>query len=303
MKKLALTYLLFLFSLNSFAQTDESVNFLAEESALLSHARQVINGYDDSTRKREAIYVFKKLGELLEEPGSFDHPFDSLRLSTISIQVSPDKKVRVFTFNHFDDSMKFKFYGYIQHKKKKEVKLFELIDTLRNNKKIPLRFQLESTKWQGALYYSISSFKRKGKVYYMMLGFDGNNDKSNKKVIEVLSFKKDGEPIFGLPVFKEDEKQRIAEQRVVFEFADKASPTVHYEAESKMVVVSHLVPVRPNMVNKYAFYVPDGTYDYYKMNRKGFWIKHQMLDKFDFGAERDVPIGPVNSLTPPEDGQ
>ena len=49
--------------------------------------------------------------------------------------------------------------------------------------------------WIGAVYYKIIEKHSFGKNFYTLLGYDENNISSNKKIIEVLTFK-DGEPIF-----------------------------------------------------------------------------------------------------------
>ena len=41
-----------------------------------------------------------------------------------------------------------------------------------------------------ALYYKIIPVIKKNKTYYTLLGWDGNDMFSNKKIIEILEFKK-----------------------------------------------------------------------------------------------------------------
>jgi hypothetical protein len=49
--------------------------------------------------------------------------------------------------------------------------------------------------WMGAVYYRIVQTSYQNKNYYTLLGYDENNIRSNKKIIEVLTFEND-KPIF-----------------------------------------------------------------------------------------------------------
>ena len=60
-----------------------------------------------------------------------------------------------------------------------------IADTIGNNK-----------GWIGAVYYRIVETKSGNQTYYTLLGYDENNIRSNRKIIEVLNFVND-EPEFG----------------------------------------------------------------------------------------------------------
>ena len=43
--------------------------------------------------------------------------------------------------------------------------------------------KLQNNQWIGALYYQLVTIKEK-RNYYVLFGWDGNNDRSNKKIAE-----------------------------------------------------------------------------------------------------------------------
>jgi hypothetical protein len=116
-----------------------------------------------------------------------------------------------------------------------------------------------------------------------LLGWDGNNLLSTKKLIDVLTFKSNGKPQFGAPIFKKfPDKDKAV--RIIFEYSAKAIMALRYEpqylhviVQSKdkknktekvrvepMIVFDNLVPMdtrlspdQPDLKNQYQFYVPE----------------------------------------------
>src|SRR5262249_52961055 len=150
----------------------------------------------------------------LSLPGSFNYPFDSLK--EISIVKSPDNKFRIFTWNLRNDNDSYRFYGAIQRNEKQPVKLIPLFDAGPLIKK-PEDTTVNNNFWWGALYYKIIPVKANNETYYTILGWNGSNKKSNKKVIEVLTFK-DTIVVFGAPIFKAGPNDIM--YRVVFEYSN-----------------------------------------------------------------------------------
>ena len=60
--------------------------------------------------------------------------------------------------------------------------------------------KLQNNQWIGALYYQLVTIKRGKRNYYVLFGWDGNNDRSNKKIAEVLSISRG--LTFGAPILK-----------------------------------------------------------------------------------------------------
>jgi len=246
---------------------------------------------DGSTSEIEAanqnfLTTFQRTLKIKE---SFDYPFDSLKhLGKIK---SEDKRLRVFTWNAPQTDGTQKYFGFILYKEKKNgsFTVFELQD---NRKLInePINDILSSKKWMGALYYSIVEKKDKGKPYYILLGLDFNNLFSSKKIIEVLSFGKDSQPVFGAGIFKVGETTL---NRVVFEYSSRASMTLRYIPEASTIAFDHLSPSKPEYTQNYQFYGPDFTYDGF-MLEKGIWVYVRNLDM------RNPKRGPVTLRESPK---
>jgi hypothetical protein len=107
----------------------------------------------------------------------------------------------------------------------------------------------------------------------VLLGWKGNTVKSNKKVIEVLSFKND-RPVFGHTVFDGNGKTR---KRVVFEYTRQASMLLNYDEDQHLIVFDHLSPPDKKLTGKYDFYGPDLSYDGYRFTN-GRWRYVENLD-------------------------
>ncbi|HEX7415424.1 MAG TPA: hypothetical protein VF411_15380, partial [Bacteroidia bacterium] len=129
----------------------------------------------------------------------------------------------------------------------------------------------DNTKWFGMLYYNIISCGD----YYTLLGWDGNDKLISRKFIDVLSFKKDGSPVFGKEVFKMPKKYP---KRVMFEYNSAFTITLQYNEAVKAIVFDHLIPKESYLEGQYQFYGPDFSYD-------AFVLKH---GKWNFEEDVDV---------------
>jgi hypothetical protein len=137
--------------------------------------------------------------------------------------------------------------------------------------------------WFGALYYKIEAVTYKKKNYYTLLGWDGNTILSNKKVVESLFFE-NNIPMFGVPIFDlKDARYKKPLKRMVFEFNNNASMVLRFETAKQILVQENVAPPRPQDYGHPETYVPDGSYDFYKFNKKtGCWEKQPgMLKEFD----------------------
>ena len=68
---------------------------------------------------------------------------------------------------------------------------------------------------------------------YVLLGWEGNNKFSNKKVLECLYFNNKGEPMFGKSVF---ESNRMNKRRVIFEYSKEAYLMLRYNEKMKKLI-------------------------------------------------------------------
>ena len=133
-------------------------------------------------------------------------------------------------------------------------------DTVTNNE-----------RWYGALYYRLLQVKSGSKSYYMLFGWDGNTLRSNKKILEVLTFNKKKEPVFGASIFdfgKESDHNNI--KRFIIEYKEDAQVSMNYDEDLKMIMYDHLVPQDSSSKDLLFTYVPDGSYEAFQW-KHGKW--------------------------------
>jgi hypothetical protein len=238
------------------------------EDSLVRAFKELYAERDDQQRisKSDALQAY--FSTLLRSPDFYYYPFDSLTWAGRII--SPDRKIRVITWNVPLSDGTHRYYGFIQHTAKKKVRsldLFTLRDSIQPGKD-PEKAVYSPENWPGALYYEILVNNYKGQVYYTLLGLDFNDRFSNKKIIEVLYIDRDMHAHFGKPMFESEEKGLL--NRVIFEFTSQAVMTLRWDTRLKMIVFDHLSPIEPGLEGVYKFYGPDESYDGYKF-RNGIW--------------------------------
>ena len=287
--------LIFLSALScSLSAQEEQSMFLDFENELKDTALLINRAETDEIRMTSAEYLWKKLAAILEEPGSFNYPFDSLRQRTVSIVSPKDEKFKMFTFNAVLKNGKFIHYGILQYKiKKREYGVEVMKDTTTAYNKGVLDDQLYPDEWFGALYYKVKAIKHWcRKTRYVLLGFDGADAAINRKVIDVLTFTKEG-PVFGYEMFREGEWDPDFEYRVVMEANGEVYQTVRFLETGKTtnIIMDQLKPSYPEVAGDVRYNVPNGEYDVYQLNRKGRYMRVPAKD-YDFG-QGDGEITPV----------
>lgn len=279
---------------------------------LFSQDRETFGGYEDSLKvlglimrngandrvKFEASAKFADvLDEVLYIKNSFNYPFDSV--NTIARLVSPDKKFRMFNWIIAKDNGTFDYNCILQayNDKKKKYDIFKLTD--KSAEIIAPEFQaLDVENWYGALYYKIIHVKNGDIDYYTLLGWNGNNGNSFKKLIEVLSFRSGNRPFFGAAIFR---KGKEKPKRIIFEYSSKAIMTLKYDDQqyqikkrvrkpkkgkrfeienikTEMILFDRLVPLSPSLENQRQFYVPEtNVFDAF-IFENGRWVFIEDID-------------------------
>ncbi|MGN6534086.1 MAG: hypothetical protein ACTHK0_20265 [Ginsengibacter sp.] len=257
--------------------TAQELNKLEDSMKVYSNAMI----FDEDPSKRfEADSIFiKMLVQALRIPGSFSYPFDSIK--TVSKLYAPDSLFRVFTWQFQKDESYFRQRGAIQMKTKDgSLKLFPLFDVSDFTSE-PTDSVRSNQSWIGAIYYKIIMKSFKNKNYYTLLGYDDNDFSSTKKWIEVLTFDKDGTPVFGGQYFsyKEDSlKPAQPAYRFCLEYKKDARARLNYDPEMDMIIFDHLISESNNQSQKYTL-IPDGDYEGFKWTN-GKWTHINKV--FDF---------------------
>ncbi len=294
-KCLTIFLVAFLFNSASAAEKDttytDSIRNIEYQLEGLSH--NIINGADVNERITSCYYFVQTLKKALQVPTSFDYEFTLLK--TVSILKPSDDAFRLFTWNLLLDSGKYMYFGALQMNNPDTLILYGLYDS-SDYIRDPEFETVDNRHWIGALYYQIHDYTYKGKSYYLLFGWDGEDHLVNKKIIEVLHFDENEKPFFGLPILEDDEDEY--KSRLILTFANQASIICRYNAADNNIVFDHLAPIYAMQKGHYEFYVPDGTYDYMEFVR-GFWQRKELL--FQDKDENQHDLRKINDIQKPEE--
>lgn len=272
---------------------DNKPTLNAHQDSLVLLSEEIFAAKDNITRIEKNTQFVKKFIAALKVNGSFNYGFDSLK--RISILKSPDNSFRIITWFIPLDDGSYRYYGTIQIATTNgSLKLNPLTDGTDN---LPDANLITSNKnWFGARYYDMIPIVINGKQpYYILLGWKGNNQKTTKKVIEVLSFE-NGEPVFGKNIF-EVVKNGPLKNRVVFEYNRINSMTLAYDKKVNMIVFDHLVPYDPKMVGNFEFYAADLSFDAYKLAYGKLALVEDVALKNDAAANDELYKRPIKAST------
>jgi hypothetical protein len=239
------------------------------EDSLSRLGKQIINNTEEMDRKNANYQFIKTLVSALKISNSFLYTFDSVK--TVRIINAPDNRFRIITWFVRNDDESYRFYGAIQMNTGGKLKLYPLND-YSPMMQAPQDSVGDNTKWFGAQYYDMIRVNGE-KQYYVLLGWKGYTDKATKKVIEVLSFNRNNQPVFGASVFDGSKNKK----RIVFEYTRQASMLLKYEPEKDLIVFDHLSPPSDKLKNSPESFGPDLSYDGYKLEN-GRWKFLEDLD-------------------------
>lgn len=257
-----------------------------KEDSLKTLSLKIIQGRTAGDRFAADSEFTKMFVRALKIKNSFHYSFDSIL--TISKLSPQDSTFKIFTWQMVINDNIVRQHGAIQMRSVDgSLKLFPLIDksdiTLNMSDTIGNNFG-----WIGAVYYKIIQTMAGRETYYTVLGYDENNIRSNKKIIEVLTFE-NGQPIFGGSYFNFSDNKSLKQNpaRVILEYKKNASPRLVYDKEQDMIIYEHLVSETGEEKKKYTF-IGDGDYEGLKW-KDGKWVH---LDKVftQTTKEGDEPI-------------
>ncbi len=261
MKKLFFIFILIISFSVTFSQTLEN-----EEQNLQNLFEKLKFAKIDISKDSINKIIVLNFKTFLENENSFEYKFS--KLQNVSILQSEDEKLKIFNWNLSYQKGDFKYFGFIQYfdKKGKTYKISELKD---NSDKIsnPESKSLNPENWFGALYYKILETGSKKNPDYILLAWDGNNNFTNKKIIDVLYFDEENSPVFGKQIFNLENK---TVSRIIFEYSEQAKMLLKYDEFYKMIIWDHLSPSRPELKGQFQYYGPDFSYDGLFFE-KGIW--------------------------------
>lgn len=248
-------------------------NLIAQDykSILEASGQKMLASKIESDRRLGLALFTQRLDSLLSNDKDF-FDADLSEVRSLSALKSSDNRIRIFTWNMPLDDGTYDYHGRLMLNQGKS-KIIIPLKAIENSDENTERKRLSSTQWKGAIYYDIIRKKHRKNTYYTLLGWDGHNNLSTKKIIEVLKVSKSGELTFGAPIFVE----KKVLNRKIFEYSKKASMSLTYDSKKDRIVFDHLAPISSNLTGMFEFYSPDFTYDAFNW-RKGKWHFEKNVD-------------------------
>lgn len=273
----------FLVPISSYGQ-DKTLDQYEQELNEISPI--LLNGKNELERF-SANEKFVEIWDLiLDDPKSLKHKFESIK--NFPIITSKDKKLRIINWIVALENNTYQYHGIVQYfnssNKYQVSRLIPLSGEMKNVESI----KLENNNWYGALYYQMEEIKRGNKKYYVLLGWNGNDERSNIKVIDVLSVKKD--LVFGAPIFRVDKKRL---NRYIIEYKEDASASIKFKKKEDRIVLSNLIPLNDGMEGLYDYYVPDGSINAFELSNGSFKLKRDVenTEKVNIPKIRKIRTG------------
>lgn len=208
--------------------------FILAEDSLRVMARDVVHPTEDSLRLVNNDRFMSALKEVLSREGSMAYAFDSL--SIVSFLAPPDNSFRIITWYVPLSQQRFSYFGLVQRNVAPEVvsmpptgendteqvsrmsvrpgadpshekkRIYELKEATDFHVDADTTVFTRDT-WHGIWYYDLITKQHGDEVSYVLLGWRADRPNTRKRIIEPLSFR-NGEPLFGAPVFDLPEEQR-----------------------------------------------------------------------------------------------
>jgi hypothetical protein len=275
------------------AQTLRSIDLehiKATEDSLKSFSRNMVFNEEAAVRFRSDSFFVRGLVRALRIPHSFYYPFDSLNISRL---YAPDSTFRIFTWQLKKDEYVVFQKGALQMRTSDgSLKLYPLFDCSMYTDK-PEDSVRGRNNWIGALYYKIIKKQHEGKNFYTLLGFDDFSINANKKWLEVLTFRDNGEPQFGGPFisFEDDSLKKPMQYRYSIQYKKEAKALFNYSEELGMIILDHFVSESNEPENKSTL-IPDGDYEAFQW-KNGRWVHIDKLfnqSLLDGAFPREQPL-------------
>jgi len=264
-------------------QTDDSIfnKFKIAERQLI----KIEKGFN-SRKEIDRIEANKKFiaawDLIVSDKNILNYSFDSL--NGVSILSPKNNKFKLITWNLNKDDGTHTFFGYLLINNSKRIKKgffkHETIEAYEHFKLLDKSWQIKnpetyigtSDKWFGMLYTQLIECDD----FFTLIGWDGNDKLTQRKFIDVLYFKPNGEAVFGKDVFKFPRKNP---RRLMFEYSSDVTMSLKFNEKKNQIVYSHLAPREEGTVleGQFQYYGPDGSFDALEL-RKDKWVTLEDID-------------------------
>ena len=264
-------------------QTDDSIfnKFKIAERQLI----KIEKGFN-SRKEIDRIEANKKFiaawDLIVSDKNILNYSFDSL--NGVSILSPKNNKFKLITWNLNKDDGTHTFFGYLLINNSKRIKKgffkHETVEAYEHFKLLDKSWQIKnpetyigsSDKWFGMLYTQLIECDD----FYTLIAWDGNDKLTQRKFIDVLYFKPNGEAVFGKDVFKFPRKNP---RRLMFEYSSDVTMSLKFNEKKNQIVYSHLAPREEGTVleGQFQYYGPDGSFDALEL-RKDKWVTLEDID-------------------------
>jgi hypothetical protein len=264
-----------LFHLTSYSHS--SGQRVADER-LSFYADALSNSFLPKNRKIAQDSFSSLFGKFLSEKRSFERDLDFL--PWLSVQYPKDSTFRIITWEFQKQQGDYEYFGCIQ---RRDGKVIYMNDNVDKEKDLEYR-TLEPINWYGAKYYQVYTFDHLEGKAYLLLGYDGYSKFNRRRIAETLYMTED-EVKFGIPVFglQGQDLSRNGKCRIIMEYSLEVRVVMKVEEDSSMLIKDHMVPVDGRFSGQGATWVPDGSYEGYRLKDGNWWyedkIYHLILDK------------------------
>lgn len=251
MKKVNLISLIIIFVLTiNFSKVySQNISLLNEiKDSLLVQSERLYMLDNDEDKLKLNTEISKNILKAIKQEKSIEFSFDSIKY--ISVLTSEDKMLRVFSWVLPKDDGTYECFGYIQSYDDvlKMYRQWELKDVSKGIQKAETKI-MSAEKWFGAVYYYMITTKSNGKKYYTVLGWNPTDRFSRRKVIEIITLKRNGEPVFGYSLFNAKELKYVKEtngKRLIFEYSAQARMHLNYETQ----MINEIIPAKKSKSKK-----------------------------------------------------
>jgi hypothetical protein len=273
LKSIGLLFLLCLVVMPARGFYSEPLSLPQSETRLKVLFTELTSGRSEQEKSATADSIADLLYITLQLPGSFEYAFQTL--NALGKITSRDHHLRVFTWNVPYGDGSNTYYGFLQYRSNHDdaIRVYRLTDA-RSSISDPAMTALTRENWYGCLIYEIVEKKQAGITWYTLLGYNPENIFISKKVIDLLWFNDQHEPVFGKPVFHYQKRMQC---RIVFEYSAKVTMSLKWNDRLDMIVYDHLSPAKPSYEGNYQFYGPDLSFDGLRFD-KGIWENVEDID-------------------------
>jgi hypothetical protein len=292
-------YFLGISHLFCFAQKNDSSLYVFKqaEKELFEIQKQAFHSRKEADRIEGNKKFIAAWDHIVSNPNILNYPFETLK--DISVLVPKDKKFMIITWNLHRDDGTHAFFGYLlvnnskrikkgfmKHETVEEYEYFRLLDRSATVKS-PENYIGSPEKWFGMLYTQLVECDG----FYTLIGWDGNDKLTQRKFVDVLYFRANGDPVFGKDVFKFPRKNP---KRLMFEYSSEVTMSLKYNEKRDLILFHHLVPRERDgaMENQYQFYGPDAQFD-------ALQLKHDKWVLLE-NVEANSDIDPIKESKKPD---